>query len=33
MVTAHFAHAAARPQPVEVDAELLQKLKSLGYIN
>ena len=33
IVTTHFAHAAARPQPVEVDPELLEKLKSLGYVN
>ena len=33
LVTTHFANAAARPQPVEVDDELLQKLKSLGYVH
>jgi arylsulfatase A-like enzyme len=33
LVTKHFATAAARPQPVEVDPDLLQKLKSLGYVN
>ncbi|HEX5132391.1 MAG TPA: sulfatase [Candidatus Krumholzibacteria bacterium] len=33
IVTTHFSRAAARPQPVEVDADLLQKLRSLGYVN
>jgi arylsulfatase A-like enzyme len=33
LVATHFARAAARPQPVEVDDELLQKLKSLGYVH
>ncbi len=33
LVTTHFAAATARPQPVEVDPELLEKLRSLGYVN
>ncbi|HEU4364826.1 MAG TPA: sulfatase [Candidatus Krumholzibacteria bacterium] len=33
LVATHFATAAARPQPVAVDAELLEKLKSLGYVH
>jgi len=33
LLTTHFATAAARKQPVELDKDLLQKLKSLGYIN
>lgn len=31
-VKEHFAHAKAHPAPVEVDADLLQKLRSLGYV-
>jgi arylsulfatase A-like enzyme len=33
LLTSHFATAAARKQPVELDEDLLRKLKSLGYIN
>jgi arylsulfatase A-like enzyme len=33
LLTTHFATAAARKQPVELDEDLLRKLKSLGYIN
>ena len=32
MLTAHFATANARREPVHVDEELLQKLRSLGYV-
>ncbi len=32
MLTTHFASASARPQPVQVDNELLEKLRSLGYV-
>ena len=32
MLTQHFATASARPQPVQVDKELLEKLRSLGYV-
>lgn len=32
MLTTHFATASARPQPVQVDQELLEKLRSLGYV-
>ena len=32
MLSKHFATAKARPQPVHVDQELLDKLRSLGYI-
>lgn len=31
-LTTHFATASARPQPVKVDQELLEKLRSLGYV-
>jgi arylsulfatase A-like enzyme len=31
-LTTHFATASARPQPVQVDKELLEKLRSLGYV-
>ncbi len=31
-LTKHFATASARPQPVQVDEELLEKLRSLGYV-
>ena len=31
-MSTHFATASARPQPVQVDEELLQKLRSLGYV-
>ena len=33
LLTSHFATAAAHKQPVELDEDLLRKLKSLGYIN
>ncbi len=33
MVTAHFAQGAAHGQPVEVDPDLLEKLRSLGYVH
>jgi hypothetical protein len=33
LLARHFAQAAARPQPVTVDDELLEKLKSLGYVH
>ncbi len=32
MLTQHNATASARPQPVHVDDDLLQKLRSLGYV-
>ncbi len=32
LLTTHFATASARRQPVQVDEELLQKLRSLGYV-
>jgi hypothetical protein len=32
MLTQHFATASARPQAVHVDEELLEKLRSLGYV-
>ncbi len=32
-VTAFFANASARPEPVQVDEDLLKKLKSLGYVH
>lgn len=31
-LTGHFATGAARPQPVQLDQDLLDKLRSLGYI-
>jgi arylsulfatase A-like enzyme len=31
-LTAHFATAAGHPQPVQLDQDLLDKLRSLGYI-
>jgi len=33
LVTAHFSRAAAHAQPVEVDPDLLEKLRSLGYVH
>jgi choline-sulfatase len=32
MLTTHYATASARPQPVHVDQDLLDKLRSLGYV-
>ena len=33
VLSKHFATASARPQPVQVDQELLEKLRSLGYVH
>jgi arylsulfatase A-like enzyme len=33
LVTAHFSRAAAHAKPVDVDPELLEKLRSLGYVH
>jgi arylsulfatase A-like enzyme len=32
MLSTHFATAHARPQPVQLDKDLLDKLRSLGYV-
>ena len=32
LLTTHYATASARPQPVHVDQDLLDKLRSLGYV-
>jgi arylsulfatase A-like enzyme len=33
ILTTHFATASARPQPVQLDQDLLDKLRSLGYVH
>ncbi len=32
ILSKHFATASARPQPVQIDQELLDRLRSLGYV-
>jgi hypothetical protein len=32
ILTSHFATGSMRPQPVQLDQDLLDKLRSLGYI-